>query len=64
MLSQGSARGADSDINFTVSCASLLDHIIFGKPVLQAVLVSHLLHGYMVIIIIMDGQSLLCQVGS
>lgn len=47
ILSQGSAPGADSGIDFTVSCAASLDHIVCGKLVLQAVLVSHLLHGHM-----------------
>lgn len=53
-LSRGSAGGADSGIDFTVSCAASLDHIICGKLVLQAVLVSHLLHGHMLNTIIVS----------
>lgn len=57
MLRQGSARGADSGVDFTVSCVATLDHIIRGKLVLQAALASHLLHRHMLntIIVTLNG---------
>ncbi len=59
---RGSAGGADSAISFTASCAAPLDHIICAKLVLQAVLVSHLLHGHMLNTIIVTLSGCQCWV--
>lgn len=63
MLCQGAGRGADSGIDFTVSCAASLDHISGGKLVLQAVLQCDLRHGHMLTTLIVTLNACQCWGG-